>query len=67
MKKTMLWFLLLLSLRLSAQHKTVDSKISHVTVFLNKAQIERVVKTRVEAGKTDLIVAARSAKYTGSR
>jgi uncharacterized protein (TIGR02231 family) len=56
MKKTMLWFLLLLSLRLSAQHKTVDSKISHVTVFLNKAQIERVVKTRVEAGKTDLIV-----------
>lgn len=56
MKKTMLWFLLLLSLRLSAQHKTVDSKISHVTVFLNKAQIERVIKTRVEAGKTDLIV-----------
>lgn len=57
MNKTMLWFLLLLSLRLSAQQvKTVDSRISHVTVFLNKAQIERVIKTRVEAGKTDLIV-----------
>ena len=57
MKKTMLWFLLLLSLRLSAQQvKTVDSRISHVTVFLNKAQIERAIKTRVEAGKTDLIV-----------
>lgn len=55
MKTKMLWFLLLLSLRLSAQ-QTVNSKISHVTVFLNKAQIERVVKTRVEAGKTDLIV-----------
>jgi uncharacterized protein (TIGR02231 family) len=57
MNKTMLWFLLLLSFRLSAQQvKTVDSRISHVTVFLNKAQIERVIKTRVEAGKTDLVV-----------
>lgn len=57
MNKTMLWFLLLLSLRLSAQQvKTVDSRISNVTVFLNKAQIERVIKTRVEAGKTDLVV-----------
>lgn len=57
MNKTMLWFLLLLSFRLSAQQiKTVDSRITHVTVFLNKAQIERVIKTRVEAGKTDLVV-----------
>lgn len=35
--------------------KTVDSKITNVTVFLNKAQIHREAKARIEAGKTDLI------------
>lgn len=36
--------------------KPVDSKIKDVTVFLNKAQVAREVKTRIESGKTDLIV-----------
>jgi hypothetical protein len=36
--------------------KPVDSKITDVTVFLNKAQITREVKTRIEAGKTTLIL-----------
>jgi uncharacterized protein (TIGR02231 family) len=36
--------------------KPVDSKITNVTVFLNKAQVMREVKTRLEAGKTNLVV-----------
>ncbi len=36
--------------------KAVDSKITTVTVFLNKAQVKREVKTRIEAGKTTLIL-----------
>jgi uncharacterized protein (TIGR02231 family) len=36
--------------------KPVDSKITNVTVFLNKAQVMREVKTNLEAGKTNLIV-----------
>jgi uncharacterized protein (TIGR02231 family) len=36
--------------------KPVDSKITDVTVFLNKAQITREVKTRVDAGKTNIIL-----------
>ncbi len=36
--------------------KPVDSKITNITVFLAKAQMTREVKTRVEAGKTNLIV-----------
>ncbi len=35
--------------------KPIDSKITNVTVFLNKAQISREAKARIEAGKTDLI------------
>ncbi|MBX2896621.1 MAG: mucoidy inhibitor MuiA family protein [Cyclobacteriaceae bacterium] len=42
--------------------KPVDSKITDVTVFLNKAQVSRTVKTRVEAGKTNLIVAGLSSQ-----
>jgi uncharacterized protein (TIGR02231 family) len=38
------------------EEKPVDSKITNVTVFLNKAQITREVKTRLEAGKTSLVV-----------
>lgn len=37
--------------------KSVESKITNVTVFLNKAQVTREVQTRIEAGKTNLIVA----------
>lgn len=36
--------------------KAVDSKITAVTVFLNKAQVTREVKTRIDAGKTSLIL-----------
>jgi uncharacterized protein (TIGR02231 family) len=36
--------------------KPVDSKISRVTVFLNRAQVTREVKTRIEAGRTNLIL-----------
>lgn len=57
MNKAMICFLLLLSFPVIAQkQKTVDSKINHVTVFLSRAQIEREVRTQVEAGKTDLII-----------
>lgn len=40
----------------SQSEKQVDSRISRVTVFLNRAQVTREVKTRVEAGRTNLIV-----------
>ncbi|MEQ8423278.1 MAG: DUF4140 domain-containing protein, partial [Cyclobacteriaceae bacterium] len=40
----------------SQSEKTVDSKITNVTVFLNKAQVTREVKARVESGKMDLIL-----------
>ncbi len=36
--------------------KSVDSKITNVTVFLNKAQVTREIKTRLEAGKTNLVI-----------
>jgi uncharacterized protein (TIGR02231 family) len=38
------------------EEKAVDSKITNVTVFLNKAQVSREVKTHLEAGKTSLVV-----------
>jgi uncharacterized protein (TIGR02231 family) len=45
------------SFQLFAQiEKTVDSRITDVTVFLNKAQITREVKTRIESGKTTLVL-----------
>ena len=34
----------------------VESKITNVTVFLNKAQVTREVKTRIESGKSTLIL-----------
>src|SRR5882757_1837217 len=36
--------------------KPVDSKITNITVFLAKAQLTREVKTRIDAGKTNIIV-----------
>ena len=42
---------------LSAQtEKPVDSKVTGITVFLSRAQVNREVKTRVEAGKTNIVV-----------
>lgn len=40
----------------SQNEKAVESEISQVTVFLNKAQVTRVVKARIEAGKMDLVL-----------
>jgi hypothetical protein len=41
-----------------AQVETVaDSKITNVTVFLNKAQVMREASARIEAGKTNLVIA----------
>lgn len=39
-----------------AQERPVESNITGVTVFLNKAQVARKVKTRMEAGKVDLVL-----------
>jgi uncharacterized protein (TIGR02231 family) len=36
--------------------KNLDSKISNATVFLNKAQVTRLAKGRVDAGKTNLVL-----------
>ena len=44
------------------QDKTVDSKISHVTVFLNKAQVTREVKTRIPEGTTNLTITGLTAQ-----
>lgn len=42
---------------LSAQNeKPVDSRVTGITVFLSRAQVSREVKTRVEAGKSNLVV-----------
>ncbi len=58
MKKIVILPLLVLvaGISFSQSDKPVDSKITRVTVFLNRAQITRVIKTRVEAGKTNLVV-----------
>jgi len=40
----------------SQPEKSVESKIINVTVFLNRAQVTRQVKTRVEAGVTNLVL-----------
>jgi uncharacterized protein (TIGR02231 family) len=42
--------------------KPVDSKITRVTVFLNRAQVTREIKTRVEAGKTTLVLSGLTAQ-----
>ena len=54
--KAIFFFALLLSAvsAWSQVEKPVDSKITDVTVFLNKAQVTREVKTRLDAGKTNL-------------
>ena len=50
-------FVIFASLPAVAQHeKKADSKITHVTVFLNKAQVTREVKTRIAEGVTQLTI-----------
>lgn len=49
--------ILFLAINVNGQEIRVpDSKITAVTVFLNKAQVTRVVKTRVDTGKPSIIV-----------
>jgi uncharacterized protein (TIGR02231 family) len=38
------------------QEKNVESTITRVTVFLNRAQVTRELKIRVDAGKTNLVL-----------
>ncbi|MBK5279544.1 MAG: DUF4139 domain-containing protein [Bacteroidia bacterium] len=47
---------------LAQSDKTVDSKIKGVTVFLSNAQVTREVKSRVEPGKTNLIITGLSSQ-----
>jgi uncharacterized protein (TIGR02231 family) len=44
------------------QEKKVESKITDVTVFLSNAQVTREIKTRIEAGKTTLVVSGLSSQ-----
>lgn len=64
MKKNLITFLLLgaFGLALAQNEKSVESKINSVTVFLNQAQVSREVKTRLEAGRTSLVVSGLSAQ-----
>jgi uncharacterized protein (TIGR02231 family) len=54
-------FLLSGSVFAQRENKT-ESTISNVTVFLNKAQVTRKLKTRIEAGKTNLILSGLTAQ-----
>jgi uncharacterized protein (TIGR02231 family) len=57
MKKLVFAVFLFSTLTASAQdEKSIDSRITNVTVFLNKAQITREAKTKIEAGKSFLRV-----------
>lgn len=46
--------------------KPVESDIKEVTVFLNKAQVTREAKSRIEAGKTDLVLSGLTAQLDPS-
>ena len=51
----------LFELSINAQNeKQAESNINSVTVFLNKAQVNRTVKTRIPSGKTILVVGSLS-------
>jgi uncharacterized protein (TIGR02231 family) len=57
MKSILIAVLLLnVGIALAQTEKPVDSKITNVTVFLSKAQVSREVRTRLEAGKTTLVL-----------
>lgn len=43
-------------LAIGQTERAVESKITNATVFLNKAQVTREVKTKLEPGKTTLLV-----------
>ncbi|HYG03696.1 MAG TPA: DUF4139 domain-containing protein [Chryseosolibacter sp.] len=57
MKTPALILILLFAFNAQAQNeKRTDSKITNVTVFLNKAQVFRKASARLEAGKTNVII-----------
>lgn len=63
--KKILYCVLVLFLVIPAfaqQEKTVESKISHVTVFLTRAQVTREVKTRIQEGTTNLVISGLTAQ-----
>jgi len=61
--KASLMAALALSTTLLAQvEKSMESKITDVTVFLSKAQVTREAKGKVEAGKTSLIITGLTAQ-----
>ena len=59
MKHQILSVALLLSVltTMAQVEKVTDSRITNVTVFLNKAQVMREASARIEAGKTNLVIA----------
>lgn len=50
------------ALAYSQTDKNVESTIKDITVFLSSAQVTRDIKTKVEAGKTNLIISGLSAQ-----
>ncbi len=46
----------IVSIAHSQTEKRLESKITNVTVFLNRAQVTRVVSSRIETGKANLII-----------
>ena len=63
--KTIIWLVVVLlpAIPLSAQQdKRIESKITHVTVFLNKAQVTREVKTRIAEGTTNVVITGLTAQ-----
>lgn len=56
-RAVVIFFVLAAALPASGQTVTeVDSKISDVTVFLNRAQVVREVRAHIGAGKTNLVI-----------
>src|SRR5688572_14158890 len=64
MKKIILGIAILFIIQTAtAQHdKVVESKISQVIVFLNKAQVTRELKTRIQEGTTNLTISGLTAQ-----
>lgn len=62
--KSVIVGLMLLNVRVifAQAEKPVESKITNVTVFLAKAQVTREVRTRIEAGKSTLVLTGLSAQ-----
>ena len=56
-KKHLVFALLIITILSKGQpEKQVESRITDVIVFLNRAQVTREVKARIEAGKTNLVI-----------